>query len=850
MNALLGVVACIGVSVSSAFAAGGGALPSRWYDVLSQGARGDGVAKDTEAVQQAIDRCGENGGGTVFFGPGTYLCGSLHLRSGVVLWLDGGATIKGSEDDQDYDPYNEPGFKSDSEVITSRFRHALIRGEKVERVAIVGQGTIDGNRGKRDRPKVLSLVRCKYVDIKGVTFRNASFCISLLGSDGINIEGVKILNAYADGISADCCRDVRIANCHIESKDDAVVLKTTFSLGERRATDNVVVTNCLLSTECNGFKIGTESSGDFKRIAVSNCVVTTHEGLPPTGGVCVETVDGGHVDGVVVSNITMRNARAPIFIRLGNRGRDMETPVPGTLKNVIISNITATGATIASTITGIPGHNVENVVLDNIQLHYAGGLPYCSPEEGVPEMEAGYPDPEMFQALPAYGLYCRHVSGLTLSDVQLGYEDAFYRLAELNYYDIKWVTESGIPEPSAPGRPGLALMCEEVKASRVSGLRARPSTGDDAVMRLVNVRDALVQGCMASEGTGTFAEVVGKETARVRFIGNDLSRSAQPFSLIECSPDALVEVANVTNGVGAQIAEQTEQRGEAAPVVRNQEEGECSSPIVERLGKGLLPSGPGSTATNPKDGAQMVWIPAGRFTMGMEGSAIDALWERMGLAVELKWYVEEESPAREVYLDGYWIYKHEVTNQQYAMFVSETGHRPPIHWANGKIPDGLEQHPVVNVSWADAAAYSKWAGVRLPTEAEWEKAARGTDGRIYVWGNEWVPGKCNASGDEDGFEETVAVGSFSDDASPYGVIDMAGNVFEWCGDWAGARYPSEGLVRNPTGPPSGEYRVVRGGSWSATPYACRTTHRHALVPPIRIGNLGFRCAAACNSVSR
>ena len=539
------MVACIAVGVSPALSAGAGAIPPAWHDVSSFGARGDGVAKDTEAVQKAIDACAENGGGTVYFGPGAYLCGSLHLRSGVTLWLDSGATIKGSEDAQDYDAPGELGRGAASGRETSHFHQALIWGENVERVAIVGQGTIDGNRRKRGGPKPILLTRCKYVDIKGITIENApSYCISLLGTDCVNIDGVTILNAYADGIDPDSCRDVRIANCHIESKDDAIVLKATFALGERRATENVVVTNCLLSTECNGFKMGTESSGDFKRIAVSNCVVTTHEGLPPTGGVCVETVDGGHVDGVVVSNITMRNARAPIFIRLGNRGRDMDKPVPGSLKNVIISNVTATGGTIASTITGIPGHDVENVILANIQLHYAGGVPYGSPNDAVPEMEAEYPDPEMFHALPAYGLYCRHVAGLTLSDVQLGYDDGFFRLAELDYYTIHWVTESGIPQPSAPGRPGIALMCEDVKTLRLNGFRGRPSTENDAVVRLVNARDVLAQGCMASEGTRTFAEVVGKDTARVRFFGNELTLAEQPFALLDCNPDALVRTAN------------------------------------------------------------------------------------------------------------------------------------------------------------------------------------------------------------------------------------------------------------------------------------------------------------------
>ena len=186
---------------------------------------------------------------------------------------------------------------------------------------------------------------------------------------------------------------MRIANCSIESVDDAIVLKTTMALGVRRSTENVTVTNCLLTTECNGFKTGTESSGDFKRIAVSNCVVRGTPHHPPTGGVCIETVDGANIEGVTIDNITMVDAREPIFIRLGNRGRAMDVPVPGTLKDVIISNITATGANIASTVTGIPERAVENVSLSHIRMAYAGGVGAMAPTDSMPEMVKGLPRP-------------------------------------------------------------------------------------------------------------------------------------------------------------------------------------------------------------------------------------------------------------------------------------------------------------------------------------------------------------------------------------------------------------------------------------------------------------------------
>ena len=224
-------------------------------------------------MQRAIDACAAGGGGTVFFPAGTYLCGSLHLKNNITLHLDNGATILGSTVVKDYDPPETLDFKNDADTETTYFHQSLIWGEGIERVTITGEGTINSGFEQRHGPKPIALKRCKYVDIFGIHILNApNYAISLLGTDFVNIDGVTILNAFADGIDPDSCRNVRISNCHIEAIDDAIVPKTSFSLGERRSCENITVTNCFLSTRCNGFKLGTESGGDFRRIAVSNCV--------------------------------------------------------------------------------------------------------------------------------------------------------------------------------------------------------------------------------------------------------------------------------------------------------------------------------------------------------------------------------------------------------------------------------------------------------------------------------------------------------------------------------------------------------------------------------------------------
>ena len=511
------------------------AAPVGSYCVRDYGAVGDGLAKDTAAVQQAMDAGAEAGGGTVFFPPGRYLCGSLHLRSAVTLWLDAGATILGSKDNDDYDPYEELAFENDADNETSYFHHALIWGEDVERIAIVGQGTIDSNRERRGGPKAIALKRCASVDIKGITIRNCpNYCISLLGTDNVNIDGVTMLNGYADGIDPDACHNVRIANCHIETADDTIVPKASFSLGERRSCENITITNCFLATACQNFKLGTESGGDFKRIALTNCVMTNLKGhRHARSGIALETVDGANLDGVVVSNVTMVNIRAPIFLRLGNRGRDMETPTPGTLKNIIISNVVATNASLTCSITGIPGHDVQGVTLSNIRITYAGGGVFRPSDKPVPEVVSAYPDARMFGPLPAYGLYCRHVDGLTLSNVQLLSEKGFWRFTTDDKRKINWYTDDGIPTPTEPGVVGHALVCDDVTHLDVEGLRAAASDDGLAVMRLEDVRDAIVRGCVAPEHCAVFVEMVGGKTGGIALLGNDFSRAREAVALGE-----------------------------------------------------------------------------------------------------------------------------------------------------------------------------------------------------------------------------------------------------------------------------------------------------------------------------
>ena len=232
---------------------------------------------------------------------------------------------------------------------------------------------------------------------------------------------VSRVNHNNDGIDIDCCERVRISDCDISSGDDAIVLKSTAD----RPTRDVVVSNCTLSTLCNALKLGTESNGDFANIAMSNCSIYDTR----LAGIAVEMVDGGALDRVSFSNIVMSNVGTPIFVRLGNRARPFREggvrPGMGTLRHVRIADVEATGAgKTGCSITGLPGHPVEDIAIENVRLSFAGGGTRQDAARKPEELPEKYPEYSMFGVLPAYGFFCRHARGLTLRNVETRCESA------------------------------------------------------------------------------------------------------------------------------------------------------------------------------------------------------------------------------------------------------------------------------------------------------------------------------------------------------------------------------------------------------------------------------------------
>ncbi|MEQ1563161.1 MAG: SUMF1/EgtB/PvdO family nonheme iron enzyme [Nitrospiraceae bacterium] len=226
---------------------------------------------------------------------------------------------------------------------------------------------------------------------------------------------------------------------------------------------------------------------------------------------------------------------------------------------------------------------------------------------------------------------------------------------------------------------------------------------------------------------------------------------------------------------------------------------------------------------------EMISIPAGPFIRGTDSGGFD------------------ERPQRTLVLDAFSIDRYEVTNFQYQQFVDATGHRksgPPSRYAkNMSKMRGMNQ-PVVYVSWDDAETFCHWKGKRLPTEAEWEKAMRGTDGRLWPWGNVEQPNGANWARVQDGFEVAAPVGAFLPDTSPYGVMDGAGNVMEWVSDWYAETYFKEAPEQNPQSPEYGTFRALRGGGYATTGADIRITSRSKMVQDFRDETIGFRCAVS------
>lgn len=451
-------------------------------DVRSFGAVGDGTTSDTAAIQRAVDAASRHGA-VLTFPRGRYLSGTIHLRSHVKLVLAAGAILVASPDNTQFSP-DVPDYGDTADVLeTANASYALLAGADLTGVTIAGPGTVDMNRTPRYGhgsygPKGIGLRKCTHVAIDHLTMRHApNRNIELMGCEDVTITGVRIEDGSVDGIDPDGCKRVRISDCSVDTYDDAIVVKCSLALGRRVESSDITVERCHVRSSTNGLKIGTETEGDVKGVRFTDCVVTNRPspGIPlilaEHGGVAIESADGGHVSDVTVSNVAIHGVAGPLFVRLEDRGTGQTEPTPGTMRDVTFEHVRATGATITSSITGLPGHPVQNIRLSDVALSYGGSVREAPPLSSVKELPNVYPNVAMFSTLsgplPAAGLYARHVDGLTLTRVTLRQPSADPR-AGLVVDDGRSVRLDGV---SLRGRPDPVLWLNDVHGGHVGRSR-------------------------------------------------------------------------------------------------------------------------------------------------------------------------------------------------------------------------------------------------------------------------------------------------------------------------------------------------------------------------------------------
>lgn len=427
------------------------------YNIRDFGAKGDGKQIDSPAINRAIEEASKNGGGTIYLPAGTYLSYSIRLKSNITLYLDAGCTLLAAypEEASGYDIAEENEHNKYQDFGHSHWKNSLIWGIDLEYITICGQGIIDGRGLTREESrlpgvgnKAISLKLCTNVTIKDVTMINCGhFALLATGVDNMTINNVKV-DTNRDGFDIDCCRNVRISDCSVNSPwDDAIVLKSSYALGFFRDTENVTIANCFVSGYDKGsvidgtfqrdepqapdhgyvtgrIKFGTESSGGFKNISISNCVFERCRGL------ALETVDGGFLEDIVIDNITMRDiVNAPIFLRLGSRMRSPKGTPVGRMSRITISNINVYNADsrYSCIISGIPDHYIEDVSLNNIRILFKGGGTAEDAKLNPPENEDVYPEPWMFGTIPVSGFFIRHAKNVELNNVQIDFMEKDYR---------------------------------------------------------------------------------------------------------------------------------------------------------------------------------------------------------------------------------------------------------------------------------------------------------------------------------------------------------------------------------------------------------------------------------------
>ncbi len=479
-----------------------GIFAQHLFNVEGFGVINDGVTLNTKSIQDAIDAAYQNKGGTVVFPAGKYLTGTIYLKSGVHIYLEENATILGSTDPFTYEKLiiEDPPttLKTDDNS-----KLALIIANKAKNISISGKGIINGqgrklalnidslhhkgirvdpNYGSRVqetmRPKIINFWECENVKISDITILNSSSWVQTYElCKNVTIENIRVISrAYwnNDGINITDSKEVKIHNCYVDAADDAITLKSYYT---DALCEDIEIKNCEIRSSASAIKFGTASFGGFKDIRIDSIkVVDTYR-----SAIAIESVDGGTIENVVVSNMNAINTGNAIFVRLGHRAGDN----PGKIENITFKNIKAQipfgrpdsnydlrGPDVGyfhnqwpASITGIPNHSVKNITLENIEISYPGraskGMAYVPlwRLDAVPENSKNYPEYTMFGELPSWGFYIRHAEGITFKNIVLKLDDEDFRPAII-FDDVK---DIGLENIQIPEGKNNQIVLKEVQ---------------------------------------------------------------------------------------------------------------------------------------------------------------------------------------------------------------------------------------------------------------------------------------------------------------------------------------------------------------------------------------------------
>ena len=430
------------------------------FNIKDFGAVGNGIALDSPAIQSAIDAAYGAGGGTVYIPEGKYLCGTMHIRTNVHVWLDKGATILGSKDPDDFDPYEtNPANAEFQDRSHSYFHHSLFHADNANDIALTGYGKIDMQSAWEDLEftefgdgedagvrwcrgaKAVAFKECTNVVIRDLVIRHVTdLAVYVAGCENVTISGLNIFT-HVDGISPDSCKNVTISDCIVDSGDDAIVPKCSYTLGRFKAMENLTISNCTCRSSASAIKFGTESNSAYINITVTGCTIydTGMEGL------FLMSSDGARVEGVSISNISMKNVAVPIALLVTDRKRGPAGTPVGTMRNISISNVVITGPywdavreTMAQNsadyynndlikpflpmpifIAGLEDGRIKNVNLSDIIFDAPGGGVEADRDITLAEVREEYPMVASYgEVAPCYGMFARCVDNLRLYNVQ------------------------------------------------------------------------------------------------------------------------------------------------------------------------------------------------------------------------------------------------------------------------------------------------------------------------------------------------------------------------------------------------------------------------------------------------